>query len=235
MSQSPSPSDWIKKVQASQSQHFGNHTLNSDDDDDENEFHFNKHPTNEYQEIIDENEESEMESEYVETEVSEEEIIEHRVPIETEIELDESESCSDYTSIASVSPGINASNSNHNVHNHFRNQAKRRQSMPSFNQQPKTNNGSQINELSPMLNDENRPPSTPLRLQTVNEEQKEKEKINNGSVGSIDRSEIFNQSILQANTVKKAKKSILPIQALQFDDEFCTEDQFESPAPPSCL
>merc|ERR1740123_1510782 len=200
MSQSPSPSDWIKKVQASQSQHFGNHTLNSDDDDDENEFHFNKHANKQYQEIIDENEESEMESEYVETEVSEEEIIEHRVPIETEIELDESESCSDYTSIASVSPGINASNSNHNVHNHFRNQAKRRQSMPSFNQ-----------------------------------EQKEKEKINNGSVGSIDRSEIFNQSILQANTVKKAKKSILPIQVLQFDDEFCTEDQFESPAPPSCL
>jgi len=94
-SASASPSDWIRQIQrAQQMNRIG--SIHPEDQEGSHEFQFRSERV--LQEVVDENEESELESEYIDVSESEEEEVITKVPVEREIECYETESASGYTS-----------------------------------------------------------------------------------------------------------------------------------------
>lgn len=109
MSASISPSTWVKQVQQSQAAHRIS-SIRPEDHNGAHEFQFRSARV--IQEVVDENEESELESDYIDVTESEEEEIITQVPVEKVIDVYETESASGYTSAtpsnsASVSPHYN--------------------------------------------------------------------------------------------------------------------------------
>eukprot|EP01084_Bolivina_argentea_P078005 141538_1 len=209
MSSSPSPSAWIKQIQEQQSQRSSYQEQDLDYNTTGNKFEFRA--TNVDHEIIDDHEESEMESDYVSTEVSEEEIRDIQVPYETEIE--ESESQSDYTSVTDHHSPLYAMSKH------------RRQSMPNLTKSRMRDD--EAENRAPIA--PSPPPPQALRSDEQQEEEKDIEDDSDSNhCGSINRSLILSQCVSDEAPKASKKQSILPPKELTFDE-------VESPAPPSIL